>query len=63
MADLTAKNNTFHQLQEQAIVNPPVVDLFIVVPPGNNGSKTIDHKPSLKIFYQLGQHIYQQALP
>ena len=37
VADLTAENDTFRRLQEQAIVNPP----------GNNGtSGTIDHKPS-----------------
>ena len=44
MADLTAKNNTFRRLQKQAIVNPSVVDPPIVVPLGNNESKTIDHK-------------------
>ena len=37
VADLTAENNTFRRLQEQAIVDPP----------GNNGtSGTIGHEPS-----------------
>ena len=52
MADLTAENNTFCQLQEQSILdlsvaNPPIVDPPIVGPPGNNRtSGTIDYEPS-----------------
>ena len=48
VADLTAENNTFRRLQEQAIVDDaPVTDPPIVGPPGNNGtSGTMDHEPS-----------------
>ena len=47
VADLTAENDTFRQLQEQAIVDPPVVGPPIVDPLGNNGtSGTMDHEPS-----------------
>ena len=53
IADLSAENNTFCQLQEQAIVdNVLVANLFIVSPPGNNKtSGTIDHelRPSLSV--------------
>ena len=42
VADFTAENNTFRRLQEQAMVNPPIVG-----PPGNNETSGImDHEPS-----------------
>ena len=49
VADLTAENDTFCRLQEQAIVDgAPVADPPIVSSPGNNRtSGTIDHEPSL----------------